>query len=571
MYRGDVVVFVERIGMLANREQIVLAASRPTVRAWEDVICREQRLFLLRLWMACVVFVWMGACCWLPMLAYAGAGSPQKADVSIQDIRGIHLLPYNFTLPIFGKKIAVDELAKLLPQDQYAVFFPSFGHFAQGMAMLSEGGRFAQGIEKVSKHGLFARWEAMLSEGRRFVKRSANKQASAGKQDIVSRLLRRYQSQLCFDVVEFSKSAASKKIRGVAMTGGDVDFVEGTDITLLFQTSDPKGVSDALRCFPRDRGVTKVEGEIEDLAYTGMASEHREISSFIMVMGDVVALSNSVAALRRVAHARYEPKESLAALDQYKFFRMRYPYDSGERVFLLMGDEALRLLGSPHTRVLRWRRAQVREQIRQLTALRLAMFSQGKHPARRLSVVSKIPDGGGLWLEGDQIFSEYYGSLGFMTPLRELAIMQITPAEKKDYKAWRGQYESKRQSFFDPIAMRISERDRRLRIEISVVPLMRASVLRRWFEPTGDSRLGGGTKTSTPATSRPITNTSAFVASRPTTKNVTPTAKHEKHSFQKTDGLGAWGAFRVVEWGVVFEEDGLSARVVLQSPKASAR
>lgn len=558
MYGIYLAVFIERNGMLVRREQVVLEASRPTARAWKDAICPEHRLFLLRLWMACVVLVWMGACCLLPMLAYAGAGSPQKAEVSIQDIRGIHLLPYNFTLPIFGKKIAVDELAKLLPQDQYAVFFPSFGHFAQGMAMLSENGRFVQGMAILSENGRFAQGLERPSKEGRLAKGAVSKQTSAERQDIVSRVLRRYQRQLCFDVVEFSKSVASKKIRGVAMTGGDVDFVEGTDITLLFQTSDPKGFREALRCFATGRVVTKVQGEIEDLMYAGVASAHREISSFVMVMGDVVALSNSVAALRRVAHARYEPKESLAALDQYRFFRMRYLYDSEERVFLLMGDEALRLLGSPHLRVLQWRRAQVREQIRQQTALRRTMLLQGKHTARRLDIVPKIPDGGGLWLEGDRIFSEYYGSLRFMTPLRELEIMRITPAEKKAYEAWRGQYESKRRSFFDPIAMRISERDRRLRIDFSVIPLMTASVLRRWFDPMGSRsdakssekafaflrrlfeaggvRSGGSTKASASATSRP------------TTKNV-----------------------EVLEWGVVFEQDGLSVRTVLQSPQAAAQ
>ncbi len=374
----------------------------------------------------------------------------QKASVPIQDIRGIHIPPYNFTLPIFNKKIALDALASLVPQDQYAVFFPSFGRFTQGFSMLLQYGRLVMGL--------------------------------GGEGDLASRLVRRYQHQLCFDLAKIAKHPSSATIQRVAMTGGDIDFATGTDVALLFQTTDPKGLMEQIQCSAEGVGIVHSKGMIEDLPYTGASSVHREISSFVMAMGDVVVVSNSVAALRRIAHARYEPKESLAALHEYKFFRMRYPHHADEMVFLLVSDEALRLWGSPHIRLLAERRARVRRQILEQTAHHLPELVQGKSRAQRLDIVPDVADGGGLWLEGNRIFSEYYGSLEFMTPLRELTITHITPTEKQAYEVWRAHYESKWRGFFDPIAFRMLERDGKITTDLSVVPLIGTSSLRRWMD-----------------------------------------------------------------------------------------
>ena len=71
-----------------------------------------------------------------------------------------------------------------------------------------------------------------------------------------------------------------------------------------------------------------VDGKIpnfEKFSYQGLASPDRSIRSFVASFSDFVVVTNSLDQLTRIAQVFEGKSDSLSSLEEYRFFRQRYP------------------------------------------------------------------------------------------------------------------------------------------------------------------------------------------------------------------------------------------------------
>jgi hypothetical protein len=68
--------------------------------------------------------------------------------------------------------------------------------------------------------------------------------------------------------------------------------------------------------------------------------------------------------------------------------------------------------------------------------------------------------------------SDAYNTLAFATPLLELPMDNVTPRESMAYGTFRQEYLQLWRRYFDPVGMRLSLRDKRVRVETYILPLI---------------------------------------------------------------------------------------------------
>ncbi len=361
------------------------------------------------------------------------AAAAAEATIALETIKGITVKPYEWKLPT--SPIAVDRLAAFVPEDQYAVFFASPEALRETLALLQD-----QGTPLLS-------WIEPRAEDHR--------------------VLERYERQLALDL-------AALPGKTVAVTGSDPYFEGGTDIALILE-----GV--ACKDLPQPAGVRAVRGKAAGLAWHGFVSGQRVVSSFRAdVNGDAV-VSNSRAQLERILAVAQKASPSLAVLDEYRFFRHRYPLGK-DAAFLMVPDAAIRKWCSP-----KWRIATARRQV----ALSELLDRQVRRAdgAKGAPVQAKTIDLA-LRLDGEQVVSDVYGTADFLTPIAELALDKVTAEEARLYERWRNGYESNWSGFFDPIAARLATGDDGVDFDVSVMPLIDNSDYREFIEVARGVKIG---------------------------------------------------------------------------------
>ncbi|HVX61846.1 MAG TPA: hypothetical protein VHC19_14620 [Pirellulales bacterium] len=173
-------------------------------------------------------------------------------DVPIAKLQGITVKEIDWQLLIKDLKPELDPLARLIPADQHAVFFPSF---ASLVAVSDEIGRQGTPLARL----LEARSEDEL-------------------------LKQRYERQLGLPLTALARLLGSQVIDSVALTGSDPYFFAGTDVALLFETQHPAALKTLLlaRLAASTQGDAEVEpaaGTANGLPYQGFSSPDRRISS----------------------------------------------------------------------------------------------------------------------------------------------------------------------------------------------------------------------------------------------------------------------------------------------------
>ncbi|MDA7881306.1 hypothetical protein N9A94_03290, partial [Akkermansiaceae bacterium] len=91
--------------------------------------------------------------------------------------------------------------------------------------------------------------------------------------------------------------------------------------------------------------------------------------------------------------------------------------------------------------------------------------------------------------EGGKIFSERYGSLGFLTPVSELKFDAVSKMEKESYERWRRGYEGGWAKFFDPIAIRLKLAKEREELDMTILPLRVDSDYQELVALVGETKL----------------------------------------------------------------------------------
>ena len=385
----------------------------------------------------------------------------QPYDIPLDNIKGITIQEFDWEELNQGIDPQLDLLSEYIPHDQHAIFFPSFS------AMI-------QLVDKSDELGT----PVMFTMEPRA--------EDAKTKD-------RYQTQLCLEASQLSRLLGPSIINSVAVTGSDPYLRTGSDVAILFDAKHPTTLSTYIRgkhaaALKADPTVKELSGEIEGLAYEGVASPDRTVCSFVARSGDVVLVTNSLVQVRRLAEVRSGKATKLSDLPEYAFMRNRYPLGSGdETAFLMLTDATIRRWCGPRWRIANSRRTRAAAQLAQLTAelqdqmLASDDFLDQLEPSGSLGRV--LATSGGLR-------SPIHNTLEFMTPIAEINFTHVTKQEHNSYVRWRDGYERNWSGNFDPIAVRLSITDDKLAGDVTVMPLIGSSDFRQLAEEVDGLKLG---------------------------------------------------------------------------------
>ena len=382
---------------------------------------------------------------------------PAEETVSIDSIRGITVREFDWTKLIQQASPDTDPLAKSIPDDQYALFFPSF----QAVVEM---------IDHAKKHGTpLLRWGDPRSE-------------EALVQD-------RYQQQLCLPLGALERLVGPNLIRSVAITGGDPYFRTGTDVAVLFEATNVEALKTAIEARQKlsvaaRQDAKSEQGSANGIRYSGVRTPYRTICSYVATLDDsTVVVTNSPAQLEKLAQLRLGKSSSLGSLDEYTFFRNRYLRESdSETALLIVSDKTIRRWCGPRWRIATSRRTRAAAVMSELQARNANDIIAGQDSKSPLKSGHWIPDAGEFSLTSIGVHSPVYGSLAFQTPIAELDVNYATQEESRLYARWRDGYQRYWSNFFDPIAVQFVVEDKRLAVDMTVMPLIDRSDYQPFIE-----------------------------------------------------------------------------------------
>jgi hypothetical protein len=278
-------------------------------------------------------------------------------------------------------------------------------------------------------------------------------------------------------------------VKGIAVTGNDPYLREGTDLTVLFEVANRALFRSAVEGFLKEarqeHGGRLREGREEHQGTTieTFVTPLREVSLHRATLGDFVIYSNSPAGVRRVIDAQRKGGKCLAESSDFKYMRTVFPLDEKkEEGFVFLPDAFIRQLTGPASRIKEKRRLEALTSLYMVTnAALFRAWETGKLPADHKAALAgagltpndvAVPEGRVRWDAGKQLaISEVYNTIHFATPLIELPLDRITPAEAREYARFRDEYAKLWRTYFDPVGLRLSLDDKRIQVETHILPL----------------------------------------------------------------------------------------------------
>ena len=370
---------------------------------------------------------------------------PDETPVKLDSLTGITIGEIDWKPLIKDDRPKLDPLAAKIPADQHVVFFPSF---KAALAVADETGRHDTPVLRLARP------------------RSEN-----------THVVDRYQRQLGLPMSKIARLLGPRVVKSMALTSSDPYYPLGTDVAVLFESPRPAALENLLlgRIALAAAGVKDakpISGEIDGLKYRGFSTPDRSLSSYVARLDGAVVVTNSTYQLGRLAAVGRGDTESIAALPEYKFFRIRYPLGAADETALVfLSDPTIRRWCGPRWRIADSRRTRARAIMADLQAAQLDPLV--KETVRPGPIHTEFPVlGGKLTLATSGVASSTYGTLEFMTPIAEIPLDEVSKAEADAYRIWRSGYQRNWSWAFDPIALKIGLGERRLTADMSVMPLI---------------------------------------------------------------------------------------------------
>jgi hypothetical protein len=372
-----------------------------------------------------------------------------------------------------GKEPEIEPLAHLVPRDHYYVHFSNFGRFLEAGDLLEQ-------------------WGGPILQALRL----------AG-QDY--RLRQKYERQLCLKSTALAKIFGPAVVEHVAITGSDLYFREGTDVTVLFQVKNlplflaavNTQIAEARKVYG-DR-LQESKAEYQGVAIESFVAPRREVSAYRCVLDDkVVVYSNSPVAIRRIIDTAKKKLPALADAKDFRYMRTVFRWkDPQEDTFLFFSDTFLRELLGPVKRIQESRRTEALASLYMLHhAAIYAAWETGQLPRTHEALLAQSglkaselyqPEGKELRWDGEAqvAVSDVYNTIHFATPLIELPLDRVTEREADAYRMFRFNYIRLWTAAFDPVAFRLQIRPERIVAETYILPLINSLDYRRWRQNFG--------------------------------------------------------------------------------------
>ncbi|MBI3861371.1 MAG: hypothetical protein HY290_05705 [Planctomycetia bacterium] len=289
------------------------------------------------------------------------------------------------------------------------------------------------------------------------------------------------------------------------MTGSDLFFNEGSDLTLLFQFKQPAVFKARMDGFLQsaekaDVGVKRSTGKVQGVDYIHLTNPDRSVHVFSAYPeSNIHFRSNSLAALGRVLAAIHgkeaggRPVKRLGDSSEFAYIRTLMPRGAKEEDgFLYLSDPFIRRIVGPELKLTERRRVLCYNHLRMighaslmhrgetgkvpesLEALDQSRCSPGLFGAYELV----CPDGGkySLSADGTAGVCSHHGHSHELVPCCEHPVAKVNGEEADEYKAFLEEYNGYWRTFFDPIAVRIKVAPEQYRLETIILPLIDNSI-----------------------------------------------------------------------------------------------
>ena len=376
--------------------------------------------------------------------------SKEGEAIQVDTIKGVTVEPIDWSERITDAPTAIDPLAMVIPHDQHAAFFGSIKALNQVIRVAEEEDIYFQTM--------------------------SNRNAYSG-------LAKKYQKQMGILIPDVL--AEQLPVRSVAITGGDPFLPSGSDLCIVFETGQPKAL------FATLHAMVKVQAEVNGKTHSiestiggskiyAYANDDRSFSSTLTHGENYVAVSNSMTQLQNIQSVSNGSVPSLGSLDEFKFFRQRYPLEDEATAFVFLSDATIRRWAGPEFRIGASRRVRAAAALGQATAQQIdgvELSTDYEELVGEMSLHARTT-----------VRSEHFNTLDFLTPIGDLKIETVTPSEKEGYERWRDGYENGWERF-DPIALSLNITDDSLGLDLSVIPLRPDSDYDAWIETTGEATL----------------------------------------------------------------------------------
>ena len=397
----------------------------------------------------------------------------RKRSIPIGKIEGIDVAEHPWDKMMGDKKAAWEPMAKLIPDDNYYLYFKDVRKFIEFSELLDQWGT-----------NLIRAYEVHSRD---------------------YRLKERYQRQLCLRSTELGKKFGPLVLRGLAVTGNDAYLREGSDVAIVFHVVNRSlflgavqpFIDEARQQFGDRLKVSKVEQD--GVLIESFVTPQREVSLHRAVVEEYVVYANSRVGLQRILDSYRGRHRSLAEARDFQYMRTIFRYDDkNEAGFAYLSDAFIRQLVGPASKIKEKRRLEALTSMQMMTEGALYhAWETGKPPADRKALLAMaglkseeiyLPEGEPLeWDGGKQTaVSDVYNTLHFATPLIELPLELVTEAEAQAYRQFRLEYLGLWRQYFDPIGMRIALDDRRVKLDTYILPLVANSRYNELRRVTGD-------------------------------------------------------------------------------------
>jgi hypothetical protein len=406
------------------------------------------------------------------MNAIGPRSAEEKRTIPISKVRGIDIAEHPWKEMIGEKKPVPEPAARLVPHDNYYLHFKRIARFLEFSDLLDV-------------------WGTNLTRAYETTSRD-------------HRLKQRYQQQLCLRSTALGKTLGPLVIRGVTLTGNDAYLREGSDLAIIFEVVNRKVFLSAVEPFLAE--ARKKFGEqlrqSKD-AYHGVPIESfvtplREVSLHRANLDGFVVYANSPVGLRRILDAYQGRSKRLAESLDFQYMRTVFRTDDKEEDgFAFLSDAFIRNLVGPASKIKERRRLEALVSLYMLThgALYTA-WETGRSPLSNPNLLNvtglkreelPVPEGKPAFWDTENLVarSDAYNTIHFATPLVELPLEQVTTTEAAEYERFRQEYLGLWRQYFDPIGMRVSLRDGKVRLDTYILPLIENSSYNQLRRITG--------------------------------------------------------------------------------------
>jgi hypothetical protein len=334
-------------------------------------------------------------------------------------------------------------------------------------------------------------------------------------QDAQTQLVdQRLREQLAVEVTPLLAPIYDSVVERVAVTGSDLFYREGSDITLLFQVSQPVVFRTHMDKFmataAAEPDAQRTSGKYQGVDFETVQTPDRRIHVFSAYPTPQLHVrSNSRVALERIIDAiRGKSADGktvhrLGETSEFAYIRTLLPPNALEEDGLIyLSDPFMRRMVGPELRLTERRRVVCYSNLKMIGYASLMHRTEyGKSAASLGELASTAcvpgefgagklacPDGGTYSLAADGLtgLCSHHGYASYLSPCNEIEVHDVTAPEANGYRQFLEQYNNYWRVYFDPIAVRLTISPQRYRAETIVLPLIDNTVYSRLATMLGD-------------------------------------------------------------------------------------